>query len=209
MGEQTIWRRPRVLAALLCAVLGVALLAAGPLLRGGAGEAAAAPPDDLALLALDEPPAEPTPAPPAEIVVYVSGAVAAPDVYRLPDGSRVKDAVLAAGGLAVAADLAAVNLAAPLSDAQHIHIPELGAPSAPAVAAGEGGASGGAGAIDLNSASQSALEELPGIGATLAARIVSYRESNGPFASVEGLREVSGIGDKLYDQIAPLIIAGP
>jgi len=208
-------RRPLVLAALLCAALGVAVLAAGLLGAGAAPAAATAPADDLGALelgapALDEPaPAEAPTAPPADLVVYVSGAVAAPDVYRLPAGARVKDAVLAAGGLVAAADPAAVNLAAPLADAAHIHIPERGAALQPAASAGGDAADGEEAGVNINTASEAALEALPGIGKTLAARIVSFRESDGPFASVEGLREVSGIGDKLFGQIAPLVTVGP
>lgn len=222
--EMGWWRRPRLLAAALCVVLGVAVLAIGPLVGAGAAARPEAAPagedlaligDDLALagedlagedLALLDGPA-PAPVatpPPDDLVVYVSGAVAAPDVYRLPGGARVKDAVLAAGGLTVGADPAAVNLAAPLADAQHIHIPPIGA-AAPAAA--ETGAPEG-GLIDVNRAGAAELEELPGVGRTLAARIVAHRESQGPFTSVEGLREVTGIGAKLYEQIAPLVTVG-
>jgi competence protein ComEA len=199
------WRSPRLLAAALCLLLGAAMLVAGliPRLAGTLPP----PPADAALADLAEPAPEwPDEAPP-ELVVYVTGAVRAPDVYRLPPGARVKDAVLAAGGLRHEAAVAQVNLAEPLSDAQHVHIPALGEgaenePGSGPVAGAE------AGLLDLNRASTADLEELPGVGQTIAERIVARRDAEGPFGSVEELREVTGIGSKLYEQIAPLVTAG-
>jgi competence protein ComEA len=207
------WRRPRLLAAVACVALGLALLAAGPLMRM-AGPAAP-PADDLGLAALDEPadapPAEAAPRAPADLVVYVSGAVAAPDVYRLPAGARVMDAVLAAGGFGGDAAGEEVNMAAPLSDAQHVHIPRLGeaAPAQAAADAQPAGASAPGGLIDLNRAGAVDLEELPGVGQSIAERIVAYREAQGPFQSVEDLQSVTGIGEKLFAKIGPLVTVGP
>ncbi len=206
-------RAPRLVAAAACFALGVLVLALGLAPRLLAPTAREAPPTVLEpLSALDEPmlPALDAPAsdPPADLVVYVSGAVFYPDVYQLPPGARVKDLVEAAGGLRPDAAGERVNLAEPLSDAQHIHIPtttELSA--APAPAAGAAAAAGGL--LDLNRASAADLEELPGIGPTLAERIITRRTEEGPFRAVEELREVSGIGDKLFAQIAPLVTVGP
>ncbi len=211
------WRRPRLLAALACALVGLAVLLGGPALRGALAPAAPPPADDLGVALLDEPPAPGDPAPaaaapaPAELIVYVSGAVAAPDVYRLPAEARVIDAVLAAGGLRDDADSAGVNLAAPLSDAQHIHIPQIGeaAPAADVSAAGAAGQAGAGGLIDLNRASAVDLEDLPGIGQAIAARIVAYREQQGPFTSVDDLQNVTGVGDALLAKISPLVTVGP
>jgi competence protein ComEA len=204
-------RRPRLIAAAACFALGAAILVLGVLPR----QEAPAPAAPLAG-ALDlAPPApaseEEAPAEPSELIVYVSGAVPRPDVYRLGPGARVKDAVTAAGGLGPDAAAEQINLAEPLSDAAHVHIPSLADPAAlvaaPAAAPAIAGAPA-AGPLDLNAASAAELEELPGIGATLAGRIVARREEAGPFAAVEDLREVTGVGEKLYAQIAPLVTVG-
>lgn len=206
------WRRPRLLAAAACLALGVAILAAAPMLRRAP---AAQPADELTLAALDEleapPPAAPTAPAPDDLVVYVSGAVAAPDVYRLPAGARVMDAVVAAGGLAGDAAGEDVNLAATLSDAQHVHVPRLGdAPAAQgATDTGGDGQASQSGLIDLNRAGAVDLEELPGVGQSIAERIVAYREQQGPFQSVEDLQSVTGIGEKLFAKISPLVTVGP
>lgn len=203
-------QRPRLVAAAACFLLGAVVLVFGLTARGAPPPAPALADPALDLAALAAPP-EPAPqAAPAELVVYVSGAVLRPDVYRLAPGARVKDAVVAAGGLAPEAAAELVNLAEPLSDAAHIHIPAVAetaphpapaAPGAPASAAGP--------LLDLNTASAAALEELPGIGTTMAARIVARRAEVGPFTAVEDLREVTGVGEKLYAQIAPLVTVGP
>lgn len=215
------WQRPRLVAAVLCVGLGLAIMAAGPLFRVvSTSTPASAEPlaDPFAADLFAAPTAMPSvptsPPPPPDVIVYVSGAVAQPDVYRLPAGARVKDAVLAAGGLLAEAAAEAVNLAAPMSDAAHIHIPtvhEAAAPPMPTLdpaTASLGGsppAPAEPGKLDLNRATQADLEELPGIGAVLAERIVAYRTEHGAFASVADLRSVSGIGAKLFADIEPLV----
>jgi competence protein ComEA len=152
---------------------------------------------------------DPTAALPSEdsVIVYVSGAVSAPDVYELPAAARVKDLVVAAGGLAPEADPERINLAEPLKDGEHIHIPRQGetqTDSAPA----DAGTSGQGDLIDLNTAAEAELDGLPGIGQALASRIVEYRAENGPFKTVEDLRNVKGIGPALFASIAPLVTVG-
>jgi competence protein ComEA len=152
---------------------------------------------------------QPTDAP-AQAVIYVTGAIVAPDVYQLPADARVKDLVLAAGGLTADADSEAVNLAAPLSDAQHIHIPRRGEGAQLPEGAGASGEQAEAGApLNLNIASAADLDELPGVGLTIAERIVDYRKEHGPFQSVDDLANVKGIGASLLEKIAPLITVGP
>jgi competence protein ComEA len=151
-----------------------------------------------------------TSAPPEMVIVYVSGAVRAPDVYQLPAQARIKDLVLAAGGLASDADPERINLAGRLKDGDHIHVPSQGEARAES---GDGGTADATDAedtlIDLNTAGAAELDGLPGIGQALAQRIVEYRAASGPFGAVEDLRNVKGIGPALFAQIAPLVSVGP
>jgi competence protein ComEA len=147
--------------------------------------------------------------PSTEVVVHVVGAVVAPGVQRLPTGSRVIDAVEAAGGAAPDADLSRVNLAAVLVDGQQVVVLRPG--EAPPAAAGVGpsgpgaaeGASGeGEGAlVDINRASAAELEELPGVGPATAEAIIAHRDQHGPFASVDDLLDVRGIGEAKLEQL--------
>lgn len=133
------------------------------------------------------------------LVVHVAGAVAAPGVYELPMGSRVRDAIAAAGGPAEGADLDSLNLAALLSDGEKVHVPKAGE------AAGSDGAGAAQGKLNLNSATARQLETLPGIGPVLAERIVAYRQMKGRFTSIRQLLEVEGIGAKKYEAIKGLV----
>ena len=160
----------------------------------------------------------PTPPPPSapgrdKIVVDVVGAVVRPGLHELPAASRVADAVDAAGGLTGDADRARLNLAEPLSDGVRVWVPAVGEEAAPQVVAINAGSgdhgSGSSGAasdmpLDINTAEAAALEALPGIGPTLAAAIVEHRRRSGPFASVDELIEVSGIGPVKLEQIRPM-----
>jgi competence protein ComEA len=188
--------RPRESVALgaLCLVLvaGASFAYARSLPRAGAKP-----------LATPIAPASPTASPTAAgIVVDVAGAVRSPGVYTLPAGSRVIDALRVAGGAAPGADLASINLARPLADGERVYIPKRGE-APPPDASGGGGSGGGSsgsggGKVNINSASESELESLPGIGPTLAQRIVDYRTQHGPFHDVKDLLKVEGIGEKKF-----------
>lgn len=135
--------------------------------------------------------------------VYVSGAVQTPDVYALPPESIVKDAVMAAGGPANDADLDRINLAFPVVDGQHIYVPRLGEETLPVQPPSDLPASGST--VNINTADAATLETLPGIGPTLAQRILDFRQASGPFERIEDVMEVSGIGPGIFDEIRDLI----
>jgi competence protein ComEA len=124
--------------------------------------------------------------PVASIAVHVSGAVLDPGVVRVPANSRVLDVVIAAGGATRAADLTRINLAASVRDGERVIVPFEGEL--------ESESPGGRG-VDLNEATATALEGLPGVGPVLAARILAYRDEHGPFDTVEDLLDVPGIGE--------------
>ena len=164
------------------------------------------PDTESAAAAEPESETESTTEPGTEIVVHVSGAVGEPGVVRLPGRARVDDALRAAGGATEEADLSAVNLARPLADGEQIHVPVPGEeprtlPDGPADAAAEPSDSADGAPIDLNTADAAELEELPGVGPAIAQRILEHREKNGPFTSVDGLLEVSGIGPATLEEI--------
>jgi competence protein ComEA len=145
--------------------------------------------------------------PPAEVVVHVVGAVRRPGLVRLPAGSRVADAVAAAGGAAAGARAASVNLARVLVDGEQIAVQSRAGPpiaAAPGAAAGPPGASS-AGPVDLNTATLEALDGLPGIGPVLAQRILDWRTAHGRFSSVDELNEVSGIGAATLSDLRPAV----
>jgi competence protein ComEA len=135
------------------------------------------------------------------IVVAVQGKVARPGLVRLPAGSRVADAIAAAGGALPGVDLSLVNLARKLSDGELVVV---GLPQPGAAAAGGTGAAAG-GKVNLNTASLTDLESLPGIGPALAQHILDYRAQHGDFRSVEDLRHVSGIGDAKFAAVKDLV----
>jgi competence protein ComEA len=156
-------------------------------------------------------PAPSAPTQPTTILVYVSGAVKNPDVYSLPVGSIVRDAMVAAGGPAGDADLDRINLAAPLSDGLQVHFPKEGEPAAaPGTSRGAQASNLPSGApIDINTASLEELDTLSGIGPAIAQRIIDYRQSHGPFQSIEQIKDVKGIGDALFEKIKDHITVGP
>ena len=153
----------------------------------------------------------------ASVVVHVVGQVRRPGVQHLPVGSRVEDAVKAAGGATPKADLARVNLARVLVDGEQVRVPAPGDPDPPV--GGVGGSSGGGGAapgagggaagtsgpVSINTADLAGLDTLPGVGPVLAQRILDWRGEHGRFTTVDELGEVSGIGEKLLAQLRPLV----
>lgn len=167
-----------------------------------------------------------SPAPEAtEVVAHAAGAVVRPGVYRLDPTARVDDLVRAAGGLTPEADPARLNLAAPVADGARVYVPAVGEEAPPEVATPEGatpndgstldassGGSAGEGVdpsqttnININTASETELDELPGVGPAIAAAIVAYRTESGGFTSVDELLEVRGIGEAKLAEIAPLV----
>jgi competence protein ComEA len=152
-----------------------------------------------------EPPA--ATATPQPIQVYVSGAVAHADVYELPPDSIVRDALDAAGGAVADANLDAVNLARPLSPGDQVYVPRVGEAVAPVSQEGGQAAPAASGPVNINTADQAALESLPGIGPALAQRIIEYREANGPFAAIEDIQNVSGVGPATFEGFRELIVA--
>ncbi|MFP3461497.1 ComEA family DNA-binding protein [Arthrobacter globiformis] len=162
------------------------------------------------------------------VVVHVAGAVKKTGVVRLPRGSRVHEAIAAAGGARPEADLDRLNLATPLEDGQKIYVPRRGAPepadttgAAPPDKTGAAGASGAGGTpangtggpagngasgkINLNTATVEELGELPRVGPVLAQRIVDWRTQQGPFKSPEELDAVDGVGPKMLEALLPLV----
>lgn len=189
----TVTRSRAAVAALVVLVL---LAVAGRRLAGTGAASEAAPP--AAVLR----PVAPAAAP--KVVVHVAGAVRRPGLYRLRDGSRVADAVARAGGATRKADLAAVNLAAPVVDGSQVLLPSR------AVVPGAGASAGAATAatpqkVSLASATIEQLDTLPGIGPVTAQRIVEHRDRHGPFRSIDDLDAVSGIGPARVEQLRELV----
>lgn len=146
-------------------------------------------------------------APVGQVTVHVGGAVAAPGVVTLPDGSRVADAVAAAGGVTADADPGGLNLARVLQDGEQVLVPVVGA--AGGLAAGDAAAEGAItsdGRVDLNRATVAELETLPGVGPVLAARIAAWRDEHGPFTEPGQLREVSGIGERTFQAMVDAVL---
>ena len=135
---------------------------------------------------------------PSLLKVHLAGAVRRPGLYEVPAGFRAGDLVDAAGGLDATADQAAVNLAERLSDGQQVYVPEEGE-----LPVGEASGPDSAGPIDVNTATATQLDELPGIGPSLAAAIIAYRREHGPFAALDALEQVPGIGPSKLSQLRP------
>lgn len=170
-----------VLAAVACAVLAAALTRPGaPVVATVAPSHSAAPSGRT-------------------IAVHVLGAVERPGFYELRDGARVLDAIAAAGGLLEVADPAGVNLARFLSDGEQIRVPEVGeAPAAQPGLTPDG-------LVNLNTADAATLETLPRVGPAMASRIITWREDHGGFQSVDDLRQVTGVGERTFAELAPLV----
>lgn len=182
-------------AAAAFALLAVALVGAGALLLLGRPQPVT--------ITVQPPLPTATPAPtntPGPVTAYVTGAVAQPGtLVEVPAGSRVEQALAAAGGPLADADLERVNLAQGVRDGDQIHVPRQGERAALPTPAG-------AGLVRINHASADELTALPGIGLALAGRIVAYRDANGPFDTLDALDAVNGIGPALLEQLAPLVV---
>ncbi len=192
-------RRPLVVAA----VAFVLILLAGRFVLGAGTTTPAAP--------LPPPPAEGagvTGLPSGRVVVDVVGAVRRPGLYRLEQGSRIADAVARAGGATRKAELAMINLAAPLADGEQVVVPKRGAPGAVAGGPGGAGATPGvpAGPVHLNMATLAQLDSLPGVGPVTAQKILDYRQEHGAFSSVDELDAVPGIGPARMDTLRDLVV---
>jgi competence protein ComEA len=140
------------------------------------------------------------------VYVHVAGRVIRPGLYRLAAGSRIATAIDRAGGPARGADLSAVNLAMRVQDGQQVLVPRRGTAPTGAPTGGQAEGAGGA-RLSLASATAEQLDQLDGIGPTLAKRIVDYREQHGGFRSIDELKQVEGIGEKrfkaLKDSLGP------
>nr|WP_258036145.1 helix-hairpin-helix domain-containing protein [Streptomyces sp. SM10] len=215
---------PRALAALAVLLVGAAVLAAAhfwsaraepvrvpdrvteaaAVQAGGPGAATAEPPG-----LTPGPTAGPQVTSGGRIVVDVSGKVRKPGIQHLPAGSRVEDALRAAGGAREGADISTLNRARVLTDGEQVAV---GTPAAPppggGVAAGSGSAVGQAGPVaplSLGTATVEQLDTLPGVGPVLAQHIIDYRTEHGGYRSVDELREVNGIGDRRFADLRPLV----
>ena len=190
------WPVSRSRALVVAAVVLVLLVVAGRFVLG-AGAASEQPLEPAAAAVVS---AAPTP----PVVVHVVGAVREPGLYRLARGKRVADAVARAGGATGAAELALINLAAPVSDGQQVVVPSR---ASGAAATGAGGGAGGSagGRVSLSAATLEQLDALPGIGPVTAQKIVDYREQHGAFGSVRELDAIPGIGPARLEQLRELV----
>jgi competence protein ComEA len=187
-------RRQALVAA---GALAVVLVLVGKLLTGG-GPAHRAQ-------AFTLPRAAP-PAPPPPLVVDVAGAVRRPGLYRLPQGSRIADAVARAGGATAKAAVDGVNLAAPLADGEQIVVPLRIAGGGASVAASEASPPAASGPVSMSTATVEQLDALPGIGPVTAQKILDYRAEHGAFHSVDELDAISGIGPAKLDELRGLVV---
>jgi competence protein ComEA len=176
-----------------------ALLIVGVLLGVGVLFLVTRPPRGAPIVLLPAP----TPAP---ITVYVSGKVNRAGLYTLPSGSRVNDAIQAAGGFSDDANTGLLNLAELLVDGEQIDVPEITTTSI--TEGGVGLSNPSLTLVDINTASVEQLDTLPEIGPKTAQNIIDYRNANGPFARIENIMDVTGIGQVTFDKIKDLITIG-
>jgi competence protein ComEA len=186
-------RRQALVAA---GTLAIVLVLAGKLLAGGSTHRARAFPLPRAA----------PPAPPPQLVVDVAGAVRRPGLYRLPQGSRIADALSRAGGATAKGAIDAVNLAAPLVDGEQVLIPLRVARGGAAAAPPSASPAASSGPVSLSTATVEQLDALPGIGPVTAQKIVDYRTAHGPFRSVDDLDAVPGIGPSRVEQLRGLVV---
>ncbi len=197
-----VWDGRRLGQMALSLLVGALLMLGGIALTGRVGPApiVVVPPAPT-----ERPPPTATPGP---VRVYVNGAVARPEIYILPPDALVREAIEAAGGFTDEALADAVNLAQPLVDGLQVYVPLRGEASLPAPASGPSAAAAGPAVpqiVDLNRATASQLETLPGIGPSTAARIIAFREENGPFTAVDDLLQVPGIGPAKLEAVRGVV----
>lgn len=153
-----------------------------------------------------------------KIVVHIMGAVKNEGILELNEGARVSDAINSAGGLAEDADMSKINLAYVLEDGVKIRIPSINDEPTEEYITTDGveivesssqttqnGGNSKSGLININTANETELDSLPGIGPSIAAKIINYREENGDFASIEDIKNVNGIGDSKFEELKDLI----
>lgn len=147
-----------------------------------------------------------------KIKIYITGEVNNPGVKELEDGSRIEDAISIAGGLTNFANISDVNLAYTLEDGQKIYIPNVNEEITEYISTENGdgiveeSTTKNSGRVNINSADITQLCELPGVGESLASRIVAYREENGKYKSIEDLKNVTGIGEKKFESLKEYIV---
>ncbi|MHB8512150.1 MAG: helix-hairpin-helix domain-containing protein [Actinomycetota bacterium] len=225
--EQQGWRarlsrvmdfRPRELAALAILVLVIVSAGVFAFIRAlPHAQAVPSAPTDISIASASltaAPSVDPSIAPSGKIFVQVAGAVLHPGVYQFDAGARVIDALQAAGGPTKNGDPNSINLARVLVDGERIYVPRIGEqpslePQAPPTdSSSSGSKKGKAGPgtkVNINTASVNELETLPGIGPSLAQRIVDYRTQHGPFQTIDDLKKVHGIGPKKFDSLKDYI----
>lgn len=154
-----------------------------------------------------------------KIKVYITGEIATPGVYELPSNSRLADLLSLAGNTTLNADLSNCNLASFLTDGMKIYVPSVGqsnnsspcggqvsvTQNSPSAGSADANNTAGSSLVNLNTATKSELESLPGVGPSYAEAMIDYRTNNGGFKSVEDLRKVKGIGDKRYADLKDLV----
>lgn len=188
-----------------CALLAALALAGNRLAKTGTASA----PDVAAPLQADTgvASAAASPAGATKVVVHVVGSVRRPGLYRLRNGERVADAVARAGGATRKADLAAINLAAPLVDGTQVLVPTRvsGGSATPGAAGSTGAGAASGGKVSLSTATLEQLDALPGVGPVTAQKIIDYRTEHGSFASVDDLDAVPGIGPGRIENLRDLV----
>jgi competence protein ComEA len=202
-------RRWRLAAAAAAGavLLGVAV-AVGLVMSGSGGEPEVPPALPVAPVGEARPPSATSPGPDGgSIVVSVVGRVARPGLITLRDGARVADALEATGGAARGALLGGLNLARRLSDGEQVYVGVPAPPNVEQPSAASASGTTGNGPVDLNSASITALDTLPGVGPVTAQRILDWRTQHGRFASVDQLREIDGIGPSRFAKLKDLVVA--
>ncbi len=147
----------------------------------------------------------------SKIKVYVTGEVNSPGVIELEEGARIEDAIQGAGGIKAEANLKEINLAYEVEDGEKIYVPNLSEETdnaenqVPSSEAQTSSSSHSNGKVNINKASATELTAVPGIGASTAQKIVTYRDENGKFKTIEDIKNVSGIGDSKYNSMKDFI----